>query len=172
MSSRVKYNTAQNAIDRLAQYIQEHAAEDDVVYVWAGLPMEKVLEQSEQLCFAPLNDMEAPDQRMISTIQALGAYSDHNEAVSRKTNVEAWNSRFVRSILSIVWKEALYAHTIVSAREAKRRQTQQLGLGASQSQGYRREENGYETVLQLFKQARSTSFSKEEVNVLSMAMSS
>ena len=135
--------------------------------------MEEVLEQtSERFCFAPLNDRKAPDRWMISTIQALGAYSDHKETVSRKTAVEAWNSRFVRSILSIVWREALYACTIVSTWEAMRRQTQDLRLGANQCQKCRREENGYEAILQLFKQARSTSLSKEEVDVLLMAMSS
>ena len=35
-------NAAQNAIDRLAQHIREHAAEDDVAYVWAGLLMEEL----------------------------------------------------------------------------------------------------------------------------------
>ena len=71
MSSRVKCNTAQNAINRLVQYIREHV-EDGVVYVWAGLPMEEVLEQtSERFRFVPLSDMESPDQWMVSTIQAL-----------------------------------------------------------------------------------------------------
>ena len=49
---------------------------------------------------------------------------------------------------------------------------QHLGLGASQIDQYRREENGYEAILQVLQQARSTSFSEEEVNVILMAMSS
>ena len=41
----------------------EIVAEDDVVHVWAGLPMEEVLEQTpERFLFAPLNDMKAPGQ--------------------------------------------------------------------------------------------------------------
>ena len=131
------------------------------------------LEQtSERFRFAPLNDMEAPDQWVISTIQALNAYSDQKELVARKTAVEAWNSRLVRIILSMFWREALRAHTSVSAKEAKRRQIQHLGLGASQIDRYRQEENGYEAILQVFQQARSTSFSEEGVNVLLMTMSS
>ena len=89
--------------------------EDDALYVWAGLPMEEVLEQtSERFCFAPLNDMEALDQWMISTIRDLRAYSDQKEMVARRTAMEAWNSRFVRSILYMVWREALCADMIVS----------------------------------------------------------
>ena len=173
MNSRIEYNTAQNAIDRLVQYIREHAAEGDVVYVWAGLPMEEVLEQTpERFCFAPLNNTEAPDQWMISTILQLSAYSDQKEMVARKITAEAWNSRFVRSILCMIWREALCADMIVSTKEAKRRQIQHLGLGTSQSKKYRREENGYEAILQLFQQARSTTFLEEEVNVVLMTMSS
>lgn len=72
------------------QYIREHAAEGDVVYVWAVLPIEGVLEQaSERFCFAPLNDMKALGRWMISTIQALEAYSNRKETVSRKTAVKA-----------------------------------------------------------------------------------
>ena len=172
MSSRVKCNTAQNAINRLVQYIREHV-EDGVVYVWTGLPMEEVLEKaSERFRFVPLSDMEAPDQWMVSTIQALNAYSDQKEMLARKTAVEAWNSRSVRSILFMVWRETLRAHTSISTKEAKKRQTQHLGLGASQADQYRQEENGYETILQVLQQARFTSFSEEEVTVFLMAMSS
>ena len=106
MSSTVKCNTAQNAINRLVQYIREHV-EDGVVYVWAGLPMEVLEQTSERFRFVPLSDMESPDQWMVSTIQALKAYSDQKEMVARKTAVEAWNSRFVRSILFMVWRETL-----------------------------------------------------------------
>ena len=81
---------------------------------------------SEQFCFASLNDMEALDQWMISTIQALIAYSDQKDMVARKTAVEAWNSRFVRSILFMVWRETLRAQTSISTKEAKKRQTQYL----------------------------------------------
>ena len=173
MSSRIEYNTAQNAIDRLVQYIREHAAEGDVVYVWAGLSMEEVLEQTpERFCFAPLNNTEAPDQWMISTILQLSAYSDQKEMVARKITAEAWNSRFVRSILCMIWREDLCAtHTTVSNKEAKRRQIQHLGLGPGQSHKYRREENGYEVILQVFRRACSTPFSEEEVNVFLMTMS-
>ena len=113
----------------MAQYIREHVAEDDAVHIWAGLPMEgsEVLEQTaEQFHFAPLNDMEAPDQWMISTIQALNACSDQKEMVARKAAVEAWNYRFVRSILFMVWRETLRTHTSISTKEAKKRQTQYL----------------------------------------------
>ena len=84
---------------------------------------------------------------MVSTIQALDAYSDQKEKVARKTAVEAWNSRFVRSILFMIWRETLRAHTSISTQEAKKRQTQHLGLGASQIDQYRREEKGYEAIL-------------------------
>ena len=172
MSSK-KWNIAQNAINRLIQYIPEIFVEDDVVHVWAGLPMEEVLEQtSERFLFAPLNDVKALGQWMVSTIQALNAYSDQKEMVARKTSVEAWNSRFVRSTLFMVWRETLRTHTLVSTQEAKKRQIQHLGLSASQIDQYRREENGYEAILQVLQQARSTSFLEEEVNVLLMAMSS
>ena len=173
MGSRIEYSTAQSATERLVRYIREHAAEGDAVYVWAGLPMEEVLERTpERFCFAPLNNMEASDQWMISTIQALGAYSDQQEMVARKTEVEAWNSRSLRSILFMVWREALCAtHTTVSNKEAKRRQIQYLRLGLCQSHKYRREENRYEAILQVFQQARSTPFSEEEVNVFLMTMS-
>ena len=134
--------------------------------------MEEVLEQSERFRFAPLNDMKVLDQWMISTIQVLNAYSDQKEMVARKTAVEAWNSRFVRSILSMVWREILRVHISVSTLEAKKRQIQHLGLGASQIDQYRQEENGYGVILHVLQQARSTSFLEEEVNVLLMAMSS
>ena len=128
--------------------------------------MEGVLKQtSERLRFAPLNDMEAPNQWIISTIQALNAYSDQREMVARKIAAEAWKSRFVRSILFMVWRETLRAHTSVSTKEAKRRQIQHLGLGASQIDQYRQEENGYEAILQALQQARSTSLLEEEVDV-------
>ena len=170
MSSRVKYNTAQNAINSLVQYIREHVAEDDVLYVWAGLPMDENLEQtSERFRFASLNDIEAPDQWIVSIIQALDAYSDQKEMVARKTAVEAWNSRFVKSM---IWRETLHAHTSISTKEAKKRQTQHLGLGASQIDQYRREEKEYEVTLQVLQQARSSSFLEKEVNVVLMAMSS
>ena len=82
--------------------------EDGVVYVWTGLPMEEVLERtSERFCFVPLSDMEVPDQWMVSTIQALNAYSDQKEMVARKIAMEAWKSRFVRSILFMGWRETL-----------------------------------------------------------------
>ena len=64
--------------------------------------MEEVPEQSERFRIAPLNDMKVLDQWMISTIQVLYAYSDQKEIVAKKTTVEAWNSRFVRSILFMV----------------------------------------------------------------------
>ena len=170
MGSRIKYDTARNSINRLVQHIREH---DDVAYVWAGLPMEETLEhKSERFRFAPLNEMEAPDQWMISTIQALNAYSHQKEMIARKTAVDAWNSRFVRSILFMVWRETLRAHTQISTKEAKRRQIQHLGLDASQIDQLRREENGFEAILQVFQQAHSTSFLGEEVNVLLMTMSS
>ena len=70
---------------------------------------------SEQFCFASLNDMEALDQWMISTIQALIAYLDQKDMVARKTAVEAWNSRSVRSM---VWRETLRAQTSISTKEA------------------------------------------------------
>ena len=67
--------------------------------------MEEALEQtSEQFWFAPLDDLEAPDQWMVSTIQALYAYSDQKEIIARTSAVEAWNSRFGMSILSVVWR--------------------------------------------------------------------
>ena len=144
-------------------------------YTFGRLPMKEVLDQtSERFFFAPLNNMEAPDQWMISTIQALSPYSDQKEMVARETAVEAWNSRFVRSILSTVWRKALCAHTIVSTKEAKRRQIQHFGLGINQCQKYRKEENGYEAIFQVFQQVRSgsTPFSEEEVNVFLMTMSS
>ena len=135
--------------------------------------MEEVLEQtSERFRFVPLSDMESPDQWMVSTIQALNAYLDQKEMVARKTAVEAWNSRFVRSILFMVWREKLRTHTSISAKEAKKQLTQHLRLRASQVDQYRQEENRYETILQVLQQARSTSFSEEEVNIFLMAMGS
>ena len=72
----------------------------------------------------------------------------------------------------MVWRETLRAQASISTKEAKKRQTQHLGLGTSQILQYHREENGYEAILQALQQARSTSFLEEEVNVLLMAMSS
>ena len=72
----------------------------------------------------------------------------------------------------MVWRETLRVHTSVSTKEAKKRQTQHLGLGASQIDQYRREEKGYEAIIQMLQQARSSSFLEEEVNVVLMAMSS
>ena len=109
---------------------------------------------------------------MISTIQELSAYSDQKVMVARKIAAEAWSSHFARSILFMIWREALCAaHTTVSKKEAERRQIQHLGLSLSQSHKYRREENGYEAILQVFWRARSTPFSEEEVNAFSMTMS-
>ena len=107
---------------------------------------------------------------MVSTIRALNAYSDQKEMVARKTSVEAWNSRFVRSILFMAWRETLRTHTLVSgSKEAtdpaswiKRKPNRLIPPG----------DNGYEAILQVLQQARSTSFLEEEVNVLLMAMSS
>ena len=109
MGSRIEYNTAQNAIDGLVQYIREHATEDDAVDVWAGLPMEEVLEQtSERFCFAPLNDMEALDQWMISTIRDLRAYSDQKEMVASK---QLWKhgTLALLKVYSSCFGEKLYA---------------------------------------------------------------
>ena len=73
----------------------------------------------------------------------------------------------------MVWRESLCVHTSISTLEAKKRQIQHLGLGVGQIDQYRREENGYEVILHVLQQARSTSFlEEEEVNVLLMAMSS
>ena len=50
--------------------------------------------------------------------------------VARKTAVEAWNSRFVRSILFKGRRGALCAQAIASTKGAKRRQIQHFGLGS------------------------------------------
>ena len=54
-------------------------------------------------------------------------------------------------------------HSYANLDQAKKRQTQHLGLSASQIDQYRQEESGYSAILQVLQQARSTSFLEEAV---------